>query len=78
MKIRICQLEVDANKQFLVKSVYDHLTKDDAGVACKRVWKAKIPEKMNIFMWLPEQKVVLTQDNMIRRKWQGSPACYWA
>jgi hypothetical protein len=27
-------------------------------------------------MWLLEQKVVLTKDNMIRRNWQGSPYCY--
>jgi hypothetical protein len=66
----------NANKQFSVKSVYEHLTRDDAGMAYKRVWKAKIPEKINIFMWLIEQKVVLTKGNMIWRKWQGSPDCY--
>jgi hypothetical protein len=39
--------------------------------------KAKIPEKIKKIMWLLEQKAVLTKDNMIRRKWQGSTACYF-
>jgi hypothetical protein len=61
---------------FSVKSVYNHLTKNDVGVAYKRVWKVKIPEKIKIFTCLLEQKAVLTKDNMMRRKWQGSPTCY--
>jgi hypothetical protein len=67
----------NANKIFSVKSVYNHLTKNESSVAYKRIWKAKIPEKIKIFMWLLEQKAVLTKDNMLRRKWQGSPACYF-
>jgi hypothetical protein len=38
-----------ANKVFSVKSVYNHLTKNESGVAYKRIWKAKIAEKINIF-----------------------------
>jgi hypothetical protein len=59
-----------ANKVFSVKSVYNHLTKNEVGVDYRRVWKAKLPEKIKIFMWFLEQKVVLTKDNTIRRKWQ--------
>jgi hypothetical protein len=66
-----------ANKVFSVKFVYNHLTKHEPGVDYNRIWKAKIPEKIKIFMWLLEQKAVLTKDNMIRRNWQGSPACYF-
>jgi hypothetical protein len=65
-----------ANKVFSVKSVYNHMTKNEVGVDYKRIWKTKLPEKIKIFMWLLEQKVVLTKDNMVRRKWQGCPACY--
>jgi hypothetical protein len=65
-----------ANKVFSVKSVYNHMTKNEVGVDYKRIWKAKLPEKIKIFMWLLEQKVVLTKDNMVRRKWQGCPAFY--
>jgi hypothetical protein len=35
----------NVNKIFSVKSVYDYMTRNDAGVAYKRVWKAKIPKK---------------------------------
>jgi hypothetical protein len=27
-------------------------------------WKAKLPAKIKNFMWLVEQKVILTKDNM--------------
>jgi hypothetical protein len=66
-----------ASKVFSVKSVYNHLTKHESGADYNRIWKAKILEKIRIFMWLLEQKAVLTKDNMIRRNWQGSPACYF-
>jgi hypothetical protein len=48
-----------------VKSVYDHLTRDDKGLPYNRVWRAKIAEKIKIFMWLIERKYILTKDNMV-------------
>jgi hypothetical protein len=60
-------------RQFSVKSVYEHLTREYNGPAHKDISKAKIPEKVKIFMWLTAQKVILTKDNMIRRRWQGGP-----
>jgi hypothetical protein len=36
-----------------------------------------MPEKIKIFMWLLEQKAILTKDNMIKRNWQGDPGCYF-
>jgi hypothetical protein len=29
-----------------------------------------------VFMWLVEQKGILTKDNMTRRRWQGDTGCY--
>jgi hypothetical protein len=66
-----------SSRKFTVKSVYEHLTKDGRGESNKRIRKAKIPEKIKIFMWLAEQKAILTKDNLIRRKWKGSPGCYF-
>jgi hypothetical protein len=66
-----------SNKKFSVKSVYNVLTCDDHGISYRRVWKAKIPEKIKIFMWLVEQKAILTKDSMIRRNWNGDPGCYF-
>jgi hypothetical protein len=68
--------EWSPKKTFTVKSVYDHLTKGDSGPSYKRIWKAKLPEKIKIFMWLLEQKAILTKENMLKRKWQGDPSCY--
>jgi hypothetical protein len=38
------------SRKFTVKFVYEHLTKDDCGPKFKRLWKAKIPEKIKTFM----------------------------
>jgi hypothetical protein len=38
------------------------------------IWKVKIPEKIRMFMWLLEQKVILTKDNMVKRKLIADPA----
>jgi hypothetical protein len=58
-----------ANKQFSIKYVYDHQSKDVSGSPFKRVWKAKLSEKIKVFVWLVEQKTILTKDTMIKRKW---------
>jgi hypothetical protein len=38
-------------------------------VTYKTIWKAKIPEKVKIFMWLVFQRAIITKENMIRRNW---------
>jgi hypothetical protein len=38
------------SKTFTVKSVYEHLTKDDCGPKYQRIWKAKIPAKIKTFI----------------------------
>jgi hypothetical protein len=58
---------------FSVKSVYNHMTTMDNDKAYKTIWKAKILEKVKIFMWLVMQKSILTKDNMIKRNWGGDP-----
>lgn len=60
---------------FTVKCTYDYLTKDDAGYSYGKIWKAKIPYKIKIFVWLIELGAVLTKDNMVKRKWIGDPSC---
>jgi hypothetical protein len=39
-----------ASKKFNVKSMYNELTKHDAGPSYKEIWKSKIYEKVKIFM----------------------------
>jgi hypothetical protein len=43
----------------------------------KEIWKAKIPLKNKIFIWMVAQNAILTKENMIFRNWQGDPACYF-
>jgi hypothetical protein len=63
--------------KFTVKSMYQQLTRDEGGQAFQGIWKAKIPLKIKIFMWLVAKRAILTKDNMIIRKWQGDPGCYF-
>jgi hypothetical protein len=34
-------------------------------------WKAKVPLKIKIFLWYLRQWVLLTKDNLAKRKWKG-------
>ena len=63
-----------SKKIFTTKSTYDHLS-NQARVNFDHIWKAKIPYKVKIFTWLLEKNAILTKDNLVRRKWLGSPSC---
>jgi hypothetical protein len=57
----------------------DHMTRDESGLPYKHIWKAKIPPKIKVFLWLIENEAMLTKDNMIKRNWQGDPTyCFCA
>lgn len=60
---------------FSVKSVYKHLCKDEITQPNIKIWKAKIPLKIKVFMWLIENNAILTKDNVSKRKWQGDLRC---
>jgi hypothetical protein len=45
----------------------------DIAPSFKIIWKSKLSEKIKIFTWLVAQGAILTKDNMLKRKWQGSP-----
>lgn len=63
----VWSLEKSGN--FSVKSMYDHLCEAHN---CPNgfIFKAKIPLKIKIFMWLIKQGVILTEDNLIRKNWK--------
>jgi hypothetical protein len=62
---------------FSVKSVYNAMTSDESGPSHSKIWKSKIPAKIKIFLWLLLNNVILTKDNLIKRKWIGDPTCYF-
>lgn len=65
------------NGRFSVKSVYNALTMNDTGPYHIKIWKGKIRAKIKIFLWMTLNNAILTKDNMIKRKWQGDPSCYF-
>jgi hypothetical protein len=58
------------SRKFSVKSVYKQLSKHEFEPSFKRIWKIKV------FMWLVEQNAILTNDNLLKKKWQGTLDCY--
>jgi hypothetical protein len=38
-------------------------------------WKVKIPLKIKIFLWFLRRGVLLTKDNLAKRKWKGGTDC---
>jgi hypothetical protein len=60
---------------FSVKSMYEDLMNDHTPYLRKYLWKLKIPLKIKIFMWFLNNKVLLTKDNLAKRKWKGCTKC---
>lgn len=61
--------------RFSVKSTYNKLCSNESGVPYTMIWKAKIPLKIKIWMWLIEHNAILTKDNLSRRNWVGDSKC---
>jgi hypothetical protein len=69
--------KLEGNGVFSVQSTYNALTCSDSGPYYKNIWKGKIPPKIKIFLWLVANDAILTKDDMLKRKWQGDPLCYF-
>jgi hypothetical protein len=41
----------------------------------KYIWKMQVPLKIRIFMWFVFQKAILTEDNLVKRNWDGCTKC---
>jgi hypothetical protein len=65
----------EKSKKFSIKTMYAHLCSTDIDIYNKRIWKAKIPLKIKVFMWLLQQNAILTKDNLVRRNWRGDKSC---
>lgn len=67
----------DEKGLFTVKSLYNWFVRDSPNHPFVRIWKAKIPLKIKIFLWLLEQNALLTKENTLRRNWIGDGTCYF-
>jgi hypothetical protein len=63
------------NKQFTVKSVYKDLFSAGIDRSFKHLWKAKIPLKIKVWLWLIWHNAIATKDTMTERGWTGNPFC---
>jgi hypothetical protein len=63
------------NGQFTVKSVYKNICSNGVDRSFRHLWKAKIPLKIKIWLWLIWHNAISTKDNMVRRGWIGSAKC---
>jgi hypothetical protein len=43
----------------------------------RKIWKWKLPLKIKIFLWFLQKGVVLTKDNLAKKKWKGSQKCVY-
>ncbi|WVZ51704.1 hypothetical protein U9M48_002819 [Paspalum notatum var. saurae] len=58
-----------------MKSHYQTLIKNDVPNLNKRLWKLKAALKIKVFLWYLRRGVILTKDNLAKRKWKGSLTC---
>ncbi|KAI4984547.1 hypothetical protein ZWY2020_017177 [Hordeum vulgare] len=60
---------------FTVKSMYTNLINAGILPTSPHIWKIKIPLKIKIFMWFVHKGVILTKDNLVKRRWMGNSRC---
>uniref|UniRef100_A0A8I6XUJ7 Reverse transcriptase zinc-binding domain-containing protein n=1 Tax=Hordeum vulgare subsp. vulgare TaxID=112509 RepID=A0A8I6XUJ7_HORVV len=66
-----------ANGVFSVKSMYLDLINTGTLSRSLKIWNIKVPLKIKVFMWFIHKGVILTKDNLIKRRWRGrSNCCY--
>lgn len=58
------------NGIFTVKSLYSALKTQHYAFPHKKVWKFKIPLKIEVFLWLFLKNKILTKDNLYKRGWK--------
>jgi hypothetical protein len=63
------------NGLFSVNSMYRALLGVQALPYNTLIWKLKLSLKIKVFMWYLYKGVILTKDNLARRRWQGDRKC---
>jgi zinc-binding in reverse transcriptase len=59
---------------FAVQSAYSFLI-HSGELIHTGIWDTKMPERVKIFAWLMGQNRLLTQDNLIKRRWPHTQHC---
>jgi hypothetical protein len=64
-------------KGFSVKSMYKSYKISLTKTPYWFIWKAKIPQRIRVFMWLILKNKILSKENLKRKNWQGNVNCDW-
>lgn len=60
---------------FTVKSMYTDLMQSNRLPSRDIVWKLKLPLKIKIYLWYLQKGVILTKDNLLKRRRNGGSNC---
>jgi len=69
------QWKLSRSRVFSVKSMYTDLINTGTIPRTVHIWKVKVPLKIKVFIWFVHKGVILTKDNLVKRKWEGSKRC---
>jgi hypothetical protein len=67
--------EIQKNGRFSVNSMYKAIMYREVVPKKDMIWKLRIPLKIKIFLWYLKNGVILTKDNLAKRKWKGNVKC---
>lgn len=70
-------LKLHTSGVFSVKSMYSDLVNHGQPFHLKFIWKLKVPLKIEFFMWYLDRRVILTKENLQKRRRQGCTKCYF-
>ena len=58
---------------FSVRSLYLNIIDTHTPFRHRNIWKIKVPLEIKIFLWFLQRGVVLTKDNLARKKLEREP-----
>jgi hypothetical protein len=63
------------NRVFSTQSLYREIMKSEKTSRKRLFWKAKLPLKIKFFLWYLKRGVILTKDNLLKRRWKEDSKC---
>jgi hypothetical protein len=67
--------QLGKNGVFSTQALYREMMKSEKTSGKELFWKARLPLKFKIFLWYLKRGVILTKDNLLKRRWKGDSKC---
>lgn len=64
----VFQWKLTKNNAFTVKSMHPDLINSGPIPGSNHIWKIMVPPRIKIFMWFVHKEVILTKDNLPKRR----------